>query len=126
MKKILIADDDDNIRLYLEKNLADAGYKVVQASDGEETMRMVQSERPDLVLLDLYMPKMHGYEVCKRIRSDADPKIAATRIVVVSVKGYSTDIKTAKEVGANDYIVKPHSIKELMAVVEKELGASTS
>jgi len=124
MKKILIADDDPNIRLYLQKNLADAGYEIVEASDGEETMRVVREQRPDLVLLDLYMPKMHGYEVCKQIRADPDPSIAATKIVVVSVKGYATDIKTAKEVGANHYIVKPHSVRELMSVVEKELGPS--
>ena len=122
MKKILIADDDPNIRLYLQKNLADAGYRIVEASDGEETMRIVREQRPDLVLLDLYMPKMHGYEVCKQIRADSDPSIAATKIVVISVKGYATDIKTAKEVGANHYLVKPHSVRELMAVVERELG----
>jgi len=122
MKKILIADDDPNIRLYLQKNLADAGYLIVEASDGEETMRIVREQRPDLVLLDLYMPKMHGYEVCKQIRADPDPSIAATKIVVISVKGYATDIKTAKEVGANHYLVKPHSVRELMSVVERELG----
>lgn len=126
MKKILIADDDDHIRLFLEKNLRDAGYEILHAGDGEEAMRMVREEQPDLVLLDLYMPKMHGYEVCRHIRADADPKISSTKIVVISVKGYATDIKTAKEVGANHYLVKPHSLKDLMAVVDKEIGPADS
>src|SRR5208282_3658255 len=126
MKRILIADDDDNIRMYLDKNLKDAGYGILHAADGEETMRLIKSEKPDLVLLDLYMPKMHGYEVCKKIRADADPKVAAMKIIIVSVKSYPTDIKTAKEVGADHYIIKPHTIRDLMSAVIKQIGSASS
>src|SRR5437870_1062900 len=104
----------------------DAGYQILQAADGQEAVRLARSEKPDLVLLDLYMPKMHGYEVCKEIRGDPDREVAGIKIIIISVKNYPVDIKTAKEVGADQYIVKPHSVKELMKVVEKQVGPASS
>ena len=122
MKKILVADDDGKLQLLLRTVLSDAGYDILHASDGEETMRLVKSERPHLILLDIAMPKMNGYEVCKEIRSDPDPAVAKIKIVVISVKSYSVDIKSAKEFGVDEYLVKPFSIKELKETVMRILG----
>lgn len=122
MKKVLIVDDDDRIRLFMREALSKFGYQMFEASNGEEALQIVRREKPQLMLLDLAMPKMTGYEVCKHIRADADPEIKAMKIVVVTAKSYPVDMRTAKEVGCDLYLVKPFGIKELRQAVGQFLG----
>ena len=121
-RRVVIIEDERDVARLLEFNLRSAGFEVTSAATGGAGITEVARVKPDVVVLDLMLPDQSGYEVCKQIRADPDPSIAATKIVVISVKGYATDIKTAKEVGANHYLVKPHSVRELMTVVERELG----
>lgn len=121
-KKILVAEDDGKLQLLLRTTLSDAGFEIVEASDGEEAVRLASSEKPDLILLDIGMPKMNGYEVCRQIRLDKDPKVSKVKIVVISVKSYPVDIRSAKDVGVDEYLVKPFTIKQLRECVGRHLG----
>src|SRR6185369_8594358 len=100
-------DDDGKLQLLLRTTLSEAGFQIVEAADGEEAIRLAAAEKPDLILLDIGMPKLNGYEVCRRIRHDKDPKVAKTKIIVISVKNYPVDIRSAKDVGVDEYLVKP-------------------
>lgn len=122
MKKILVADDDEKIRSFVNELLIHMGYTVLIAGDGLEALRIIRAEKPHLIVLDLTMPRMHGYEVCKAIRSDAAPEISGIKIIVVSGKNYPVDLKMAKEVGADIYLVKPFGLQELRDAVSKLLG----
>lgn len=122
MKKILIVDDDDRIRLFIREALSKFGHEILEASNGEEALQIVERDKPQLLLLDLAMPKVTGYEVCKRIRANADPAVSSTKIVVVTAKSYPVDMRTAKEVGCDLYLVKPFGIKELRDAVTQMLG----
>ncbi len=124
MKKVLIVDDDDRIRLFIKEALSKYGHQILEAANGEEALAIARREKPHLMLLDLAMPKMTGYEVCKHIRADADPEIKAMKIVVVTAKSYPVDMRTAKEVGCDLYLVKPFGIKELRDAVAQFLGES--
>lgn len=122
MKKILIVDDDEKIRSVIQEVLVHMGFKVLLAMDGKEALKIIKAEKPHLMLLDLAMPVMHGYEVCKMVRSDPAPEISRIKIVVISAKNYPVDMKTAKEVGADMYLVKPFGVQELRSAVSKVLG----
>ena len=119
-KKILVVDDDvDSLELYVI-GLEEAGYQLHSARDGQEALVAARSFRPDLMVLDLSMPRMHGYEVVERIRADAELK--GTRIVVTSGKSFPVDIRTSQKVGADRYMVKPIDVKELARVIEEVLA----
>jgi len=122
MKKILVADDDGKLQLLLRTTLSEAGFQIVEAADGEEAIRLAAAEKPDLILLDIGMPKLNGYEVCRRIRHDKDPKVAKTKIIVISVKNYPVDIRSAKDVGVDEYLVKPFTLKQLRDTVNRHLS----
>ena len=122
MKKILIVDDDEKVRLFVQELLLPLGYPVFLAVDGQDALQIMRKEKPDLLVLDLAMPKMHGYEVCKRVRSDSDPAISGVKIIVISAKNYPVDMKTAKDAGADMYLVKPFGLQELRDAVSKLLG----
>ncbi len=115
MRKALIIDDDPVIRLMTETWLSEAGFRVLTASDGESGLQLARTEHPDVVVLDLMMPRMHGYTVCQEIQRD--PELANTVLVVVSAKSYPVDIKKAKELGASAYLVKPYEREELLEAV---------
>jgi len=114
--KILVIEDEEHIVELLKFNLESNGYDVVSASDGLEGLNMVKSERPDLILLDLMLPKMDGIEVCKQVKSDSD--LQEIPIIMLTAKGSETDKVLGLEIGADDYITKPFSIRELMARVK--------
>jgi len=106
-KKILIVDDEVHIRLLLKyalEDFEDAGVELLSASDGLEAWDVVQAERPDLIILDVMMPGLSGYEVCQRIKSD--PDLSNTH-VMLTAKGQAVDRQRGTEVGANEYITKP-------------------
>ena len=120
--KILIADDEPNIVISLEFLMKREGHQVLVARDGEQALAMIRAERPDLVLLDVMMPRLSGFEVCQAVR--ADPQLAGTKILMLTAKGRDTDVAQGRGVGADDYMTKPFSTKELAARVRTMLGAA--
>ena len=115
-QKIVVVEDDINIaellRLYLEKD----GFEVLIAHDGGEGLRLAESEKPDLVMLDIMLPIMDGWQVCRAIR-----KNSKVPIIMLTAKGETEDKVTGLEMGADDYIVKPFEVKELLARVHAVL-----
>ncbi len=115
-EKILVVDDDKNIaellRLYLQKE----GYEVVVANDGEEGVAAFEAHQPAMVLLDLMMPKLDGWEVCRRIRKSSDAPI-----IMLTAKGETFDKVLGLELGADDYMVKPFDAKEVVARIKAVL-----
>lgn len=113
MGKILVADDDLNIaellRLYLEKE----GYAVAIASDGENALEKFKEENPDIVLLDIMMPKLDGWQVCREIRKKSN-----CPIIMITAKGETFDKVLGLELGADDYVVKPFDAKEIVARIK--------
>jgi len=109
--KILLADDEENIRLLGAKLLREAGYEVVLAVNGEEAISKAISEKPDLVITDIRMPQRNGFEVCKALRSD--PVLSHVPILILSALGDEFNKLTGFEGGANDFITKPFKVEEL-------------
>jgi len=110
--RILIADDDAQGVELLEAYLADTGYEIRRAIDGEQTLRQVQEWRPDVILLDIMMPKISGFEVCKRIRADASSR--DTGILMITALDQSSDVERAVDAGTNDFLTKPINKTELL------------
>jgi DNA-binding response OmpR family regulator len=119
-KKILIADDEPNIVVSLEFLMKQKGYEVRVVNDGEEALSAVGDFGPDLILLDVMMPRMSGYDVCQKIRENA--AWAAIKIVMLSAKGRDIEVTKGIAMGADAYVTKPFSTKELMARVQELLG----
>ncbi len=116
MEKILIVDDDKNISELLRIVLDKEGYETVAAFDGEEALKVYDIERPNLVLLDIMLPKIDGRQVCREIR-----KIAETPIIMLTAKGETFDKVLGLDLGADDYIVKPFDSKEVVARIKAVL-----
>ncbi len=114
--KILVADDEISIRQIVEARLKMAGYEVVTAADGAEAVELVKSEQPNLIVLDIMMPKMDGLQVCREVR-----KNLTTPIIMLTAKGDVIDRIQALELGADDYVVKPFSPRELEARIKAVL-----
>ncbi|MFZ5776223.1 MAG: response regulator transcription factor [Thermodesulfobacteriota bacterium] len=123
-QKILVVDDEVHIRALLEQTLEELedeyGVEVLLAADGEEGLNMIRAERPDLVFLDVMMPKMNGYDVCKAVH--ADPALAASKIILLTAKGQEVDRLQGIEAGAFKYMTKPFDPDEVLEVAEKILG----
>lgn len=115
-EKILIVDDETSIRRILETRLSMIGYEVVSASDGEEALTVFRKEYPSLVVLDVMMPKLDGYGVCQELRKESD-----VPIIMLTALGDVSDKITGLELGADDYVVKPFSPKELEARIRSVL-----
>jgi OmpR family response regulator RpaB len=112
-EKILVVDDEVSIRKILETRLSMLGYSVVTAADGEEALLLYKKESPNLILLDIMMPKLDGYGVCQEIRKESD-----IPIIMLTALGDVADRITGLELGADDYVVKPFSPKELEARIK--------
>ena len=117
MARILIAEDESDMAMGLRDNLQFEGYEVVVANDGQAALQAAMTQNPDLVLLDIMMPKMDGLEVCKRIRQAG----FTIPILMLTAKGQEIDVVRGLEVGADDYITKPFSIRELLARIKAAL-----
>ena len=113
---ILVVDDEASIRRILETRLSMIGYQVVTACDGSEALELFREHHPDLVVLDVMMPKLDGYGVCQELRKESD-----VPIVMLTALGDVADRITGLELGADDYVVKPFSPKELEARIRCEL-----
>ncbi|MCX5701186.1 MAG: response regulator [Candidatus Omnitrophica bacterium] len=121
-KKILVVDDEPDLVAFVKLRLEAHNYSVVTAKDGKEALSVFDKENPDLVLLDILMPKIDGLKVCQTIRKD--PSKARIPIIMLTAKDRSDDIHKAKEVGANGYIVKPFEaatlLFEIKSLLDKE------
>jgi two-component system, OmpR family, alkaline phosphatase synthesis response regulator PhoP len=118
--KILVVDDEIYIVHILDFSLGMEGYEVITALDGEQALERMKLERPDLVVLDIMMPKLDGYEVCKAIKSN--PTTKQTPVILLSAKGRNVDQKLGFDVGADDYITKPFSPRKLVERINQLLG----
>ncbi|HZN42232.1 MAG TPA: response regulator [Actinomycetota bacterium] len=118
-ESILVVDDDPDIARFVEVNLRSAGYDVSVAGDGEEALERASELRPDLVLLDVMMPRLDGFEVAQRLRKN--PQTANTSIIMLTAKALSSDKVTGLQSGADDYIIKPFDPIELLARVKGTL-----
>ena len=119
-KKILIVDDEENIVISLEFLIEQAGYELRVAKNGEEALAQVASFAPDLILLDVMMPKINGFEVCRRVREM--PGGQHLKIIMLTAKGREVEITKGLAMGADTYITKPFSTKELMVQVQQMLN----
>ncbi|MGF1642723.1 MAG: response regulator transcription factor [Thiotrichales bacterium] len=121
--KILIADDEPNILISLEYLMKREGFETIVAEDGQAALDAINRERPSLVLLDVMMPKMTGFEVCHAVRANASLK--DIRILMLTAKGRDTDIAKGLALGADSYMIKPFSTKDLVQKVRDLLSRPT-
>jgi two-component system phosphate regulon response regulator PhoB len=122
MARIVVIEDETDLQKVLGYNLRQAGYEVLAALTGQEGLRHVRESQPDLVLLDLMLPDLHGTEVCKAIK--LDPKTRAIPVMMLTAKGEEIDRVLGFELGADDYVVKPFSVRELMLRIAAVLRRS--
>ncbi|QJT10705.1 response regulator transcription factor [Oceanidesulfovibrio marinus] len=122
-KKLLIVEDELHIRTLLEQALEDLeeeyAVEILTASDGEEGLAIIRQERPQAVFLDIMMPKMNGYEVCRAIKQD--PELKDTIIVLLTAKGQEADRRKGLEIGAYDYMTKPFDPDEVVELAKELL-----
>ncbi len=118
--RVLVVDDEVYILHILDFSLGMEGYEVISATDGEMALQKVQNEKPDLVVLDIMMPKLDGYQVCRAIKSNDDTK--KIPVILLSAKGRSVDQKIGFENGADDYVTKPFSPRKLIERVNALLA----
>ena len=119
-KKILIVDDEPNIVVSLEFLMRQKGYEVKVATNGEDALAAVGEFAPDLILLDVMMPRLSGYDVCQKVREN--PSWAGIRIIMLSAKGRDVEVNKGLAVGADAYVTKPFSTKDLIDQVARMLG----
>jgi DNA-binding response OmpR family regulator len=120
--KILVVDDEPNIVLSLEFLMKQAGYQVRTASDGELALEAVAADCPDLVLLDVMMPRKDGYEVCQTIR--ANPNWQHVKIIMLTAKGREIEREKGMALGADDYVTKPFATRDVVEKVQELLAGS--
>jgi len=118
-KKILIADDNENIREALTYLLEDEGYTLWLAKDGADTLKKVREVSPDILLLDVMMPEINGYDVCRAIKNDPDLK--KIYVIMLTAKGQVAEQERGKEAGADEYIVKPFSPIDILTKIKNVL-----
>ena len=124
MTTILIVDDEPSIRKYLAVTLGDGGYRVVEATDGVEALEQVRAERPDLVITDIIMPRMNGFEFVRRLRND--PAVARTSVVFITAVFYAEETLTlAQACGVTQLIGKPFKHDEVLRAVGLALSTTT-
>lgn len=121
---ILIVDDEPDTLELLNFILSDEGYDVWIMTNAEEALDLLENHIPDLVLLDVRLPKVDGIEICRRIKSSSNSRISSILVIMISAKDSPDDLKEALNAGANDYLIKPFGHDELIDMVKKHLGQS--
>ena len=119
MKTILVVDDEPTLAATVKYNLEREGYRAITAADGESALALARDNRPDLIVLDVMLPAMDGFEVCRRLRRDS-----AVPILMLTAKTEEVDKVVGLEIGADDYVTKPFSMRELLARVRALLRRS--
>jgi len=117
MSRILVVEDSPTVLYTVSRMLTEGGYQVMTAKDGEEAMSLAISERPSLVLLDVILPKLNGYQVCRRMKST--PTTAQIPVIMITSKTKENDRFWGLEQGADDYVTKPFSVDQLLDVVSR-------
>jgi DNA-binding response OmpR family regulator len=120
VKSVLIAEDDPSIVLSLEFLLSQAGYAVETATNGADALARVQTQRPDLLVLDIMLPGVDGFEVCRTVRSNAGS--GAPRILMLTARGREHEVARGLALGADAYLTKPFATRELIRIVRQLLG----
>ncbi len=121
-KKILIVDDDPNIRILLSLNIGAAGYETFTAENGLKGLELIKQDKPDLIVLDVMMPQMDGWEICKIIKDHSD--LQSIKILMLTAKNAERDKMIGRHIlKADDYMTKPFDITELLQSIEKLLAA---
>lgn len=123
-EKILIVDDEENILELIKFNLQALGYEVLTLNNGSDALNVIRQEKPKLVLLDLMLPGMDGYDICKEIRKDSS--ISYIPVIMITAKGEELDKILGLELGADDYVSKPFSVRELLARVKAVLRRTST
>jgi two-component system alkaline phosphatase synthesis response regulator PhoP len=118
--KVLVVDDEIYIVHILDFSLGMEGYEVATALDGEQALEKARADKPDLIVLDIMMPRLDGYETCRRLK--ADPQLKDVPVILLTAKGRNVDQKIGFEVGADDYITKPFSPRKLVDRINGLLG----
>ena len=121
-RKVLIVDDEPHIRALVEQaleDLEDLGIEFLSADNGEDALRLIVGERPELVVLDVMMPKMNGYDVCRSVRAEG---LVDVKIILLTAKGQELDRSMGEEVGADIYTTKPFDPDELLVLTRDFLG----
>jgi DNA-binding response OmpR family regulator len=111
-RRVLLADDDPGLRRLISTTLGTEDFDLLHATDGEEALSMARQQRPELVLLDVNMPKMDGFEVCRALKSE--PDTAGIKVVMLTARGADVDRAKGREAGADDYFIKPFSPVQLL------------
>ena len=122
-RRILIAEDEPSIVISLEFLLQGAGYEVTVARDGSEALKQIEALCPDLVVLDVMLPAVNGFEVCRRIRGDQQTR--DTRILMLTARGRESEVEKGMAAGANAYMTKPFATRELLKTVSELLGTAS-
>ncbi|MDP2241712.1 MAG: response regulator [Burkholderiales bacterium] len=120
-QRVLIAEDEPSIVLSLEFLLQGAGYEVTTARDGTAALRMAESTRPDLIVLDIMLPLLDGFEVCRQIRANA--LLGHTRILMLTARGHQRAVEKSLTLGADAYMTKPFSTRELVLIINELLSS---
>jgi DNA-binding response OmpR family regulator len=111
-RRVLVADDDDALRRLIWTTLGAQHFELLQAIDGEEALQIARDQHPELVLLDVNMPKLDGFEVCRQLKTE--PETSGIKVVILSARGADTDRARGREAGADDYFTKPFSPVQLL------------
>jgi two-component system, OmpR family, phosphate regulon response regulator PhoB len=119
-RRVLLADDDASLRRLIKTTLGEEDFDLLQAIDGEEALLLARVEHPDLVLLDVNMPRLDGFEVCRSLK--ADPATSAIKVVMLTARAAESDRARGREAGADDYFIKPFSPVQLLNKVYALLG----
>jgi len=117
--RILVADDSPSVREILQVSLETLGYSVVLAEDGERAMERIQKDRPDLIIVDIMMPKVNGFQICRRVKSD--PGTSKTPVILLTARSGQEDVFWGKDCGADEYITKPFRTQELEEAIGRLL-----
>jgi len=122
-KRILVIEDDKFLRDLILRKLEEEQYRVTYAIDGGEAIKKIEEEKPDLVLLDLILPSLSGFEVLKQIKADARPEISGIPVIILSNLGQEDDIKKGIDLGAKDFLIKAHfTLSEIVAKIKATLN----
>ncbi|MFH1191873.1 MAG: response regulator [bacterium] len=120
--KIILVEDDQLLREICVKKLIVAGFNVATVIDGGEAIKKIKEEKPNLILLDIMLPALNGFEILKKLREDKDPNTAKTLVIVLSNLGQDSDMEKARELGANGYLIKAQfTTDEIVSEVKKVL-----
>jgi DNA-binding response OmpR family regulator len=117
---ILVADDEEDLRELVAYRLTRSGYEVIAAADGQEALQLARERPPDLMVLDVMMPRLDGYELTRRVR--AEESLRSVPVILLTARSQESDVSRGFEVGADDYLKKPFSPDELVARVRAVLG----